>query len=242
MTTTPAPASLIMPAGPVGRPLPRAGNVLVVTARPGPESADMGGVVYAFRHAGASLALLCLTRGEASLLNSTRSARLEAVRPWETQLAAHVLGISQVTVSTYPDGALHRYPVAELAERVLRAIRRHSADLLLLLDPRIGDLDDRAVARAACTAAGQASVPVLACSERGAGDAWVIDLGAETSTARAIQKSAAAAHESQSQALPGLIRRLDALDGREPVRWLASSAPDPSHASRLLRAAPAARP
>jgi len=136
---------------------------------------------------------------------------------------------------------LHRYLVAELAERVLRAIRRHSADLLLLLDPRIGDLDDRAVARAACTAAGQASVPVSACSERGAGDAWVIDLGAQTGTARAIQKSAAAAHESQSQALPGLIRRLDALDGREPVRWLASPAPDPSHASRLPHAAPAAR-
>jgi N-acetylglucosamine malate deacetylase 2 len=242
MTTTSVPASLIMPTGPVGGPLPRAGNVLVVTARPGPESADLGGVVYAFRRAGASLALLCLTRGEASPLNSTRSARLEAVRPWETQLAANVLGISQVIVSTYPDGALHRYPVDELAERVLRAIRQHSADLLLLIDPWIGDLDDQAAARAACTAAGQVSVPVLACSELGAGDSWVIDLGAETGTARTIQKNAAAAHESQSQALPGLIRRLDALDGREPVRWLVSPAPDPSHASHRLHAAPPAPP
>jgi hypothetical protein len=40
------------------------------------------------------------------------------------------------------------------------------------------------------------------------------------STARAIQKAAAAAHQSQSPALPQLIRRLDLLDGREYLRWL----------------------
>jgi len=37
----------------------------------------------------------------------------------------------------------------------------------------------------------------------------MIDLGADAATARAIQKSAAAAHASQSQALPQLVRRLD---------------------------------
>jgi LmbE family N-acetylglucosaminyl deacetylase len=49
-----------------GRQLPPAGNVLVVTARPGQESSDLGGLLYAFRCTGASLALLCLTRGEAT--------------------------------------------------------------------------------------------------------------------------------------------------------------------------------
>jgi LmbE family N-acetylglucosaminyl deacetylase len=38
--------------------------VLVVTARPFQESADLGGLLYAFRRSGASLSLLCLTRGE----------------------------------------------------------------------------------------------------------------------------------------------------------------------------------
>ena len=66
----------------------------MVTARPGQESADLGGLLYAFRRAGTDLALLCLTRGEASPLNSTWAARLEAIRPWELQLAAKVLGIS----------------------------------------------------------------------------------------------------------------------------------------------------
>jgi hypothetical protein len=49
----------------------------------------------------------------------------------------------------------------------------------------------------------------------------MIDLGPDAATARAIQKAAAAAHESQSAALPQLIRRLDLLDGQEHLRWLA---------------------
>ena len=175
--------------------LPRAGSVLAVLARPGQESAELGGLLYAFRRGGADLALLCLTRGEASSVNSTRSARLEAVRPWELQLAAGVLGISQVTVASYPDGGLGRQPEAELRERTGRAARQHAADLLLVIDPAAGDADDddAAVAAAACTA-------------------------------RAIQKAAAAAHESQSPALPQLIRRLDRLDGREHLRWLVTPA------------------
>ena len=81
MTSTSAAASLMVPEAPADAPLPPAGNVLAVTARPGQESADLGGLLYAFRRTGASLALLCLTRGEASPLNST-SAWLEAIRPW----------------------------------------------------------------------------------------------------------------------------------------------------------------
>ena len=52
---------------------------------------------------------------------------------------------------------------------------------------------------------------------------------ADAATARAIQKAAAAAHESQSPALPQLIRRLNLLDGQEHLRWLAR----PNSAGRL---------
>jgi LmbE family N-acetylglucosaminyl deacetylase len=200
--------------------LPRAGSVLVVTARPGQESADLGGLLYAFRRAGAGLALLCLTRGEASPLNSTWSARLEAVRPWELQLAANILGVSQVTVASYPDGGLRRQPGAELTERIRRAIREHAADLLLVTDPATGDPDDSAMAAAVCAAAGEAGVPILARTTQGTRGAWPVDLGADAATARAIQKSAAAAHQSQSPALPRLVRRLDLLGSREHLRWL----------------------
>jgi hypothetical protein len=119
-----------------------------VTARPGPESVGLGGLLYAFRRAGTSLGLLCLTRGEASPLNST-CARLEAVRPWELQLAASVLGISRVVVASYPDRGLCGQPAAELTGRIRRAIREQAADLLLVPepagDPGIGDyLDEEA--------------------------------------------------------------------------------------------------
>ena len=41
-----------------------------------------------------------------------------------------------------------------------------------------------------------------------------------TATARAVQRSAVAAHASQSEALPEVERRLDLLGGRETLRWL----------------------
>jgi hypothetical protein len=63
----------------------------------------------------------------------------------------------------------------------------------------------------------------------GAGGTWTIDLGADAATARAIQKAAAAAHQSQSEALPELIRRLDLLDGREALRWLVPPPATPEH-------------
>src|SRR5215469_2654459 len=199
--------------------LPSAVRVLAVTARPGQESADLGGLLYAFRRSGASLSLLCLTRGEAARNSGT--ARLEAARPWEVQMAAAILGIRQVAVASYPDRRLHQYHTSQLAGRIQQAISDYSADLVLVVAPETGDIGDAAVARAATAAALQARVPVVA-------GAWMFDLGADAETARAIQKSAAAAHTSQSEALPELISRLDQLDSAETLRWLVSPARVPA--------------
>lgn len=199
--------------------LPRAASVLAVTARPGQESADLGGLLYAYRRAGANLSLLCLTRGEAAGHNSG-SARLEAVRPWEVQLAASVLGIGGVGVANYRDGKLDEYATAELSERIGRAIRERSADMLLVIAPEIGDCADAAVAVAAIAAAAAAALPVIGSTQLDARGAWTVDLGVDTEIARAIQKSAAAAHASQSEVLPAIIRRLDLLGSAETMRWL----------------------
>jgi hypothetical protein len=61
----------------------------------------------------------------------------------------------------------------------------------------------------------------------------MIDLGADAAIARAIQKAAAAAHQSQSDALPELIRRLDLLDGREALRWLVPPPATPEHCKTI---------
>lgn len=63
-------------------------------------------------------------------------------------------------------------------------------------------------------------MPVVARTRPGVRGAWMIDLGTGAAAARAIQKSAAAAHASQSEALPEVVHHLDLLDGREPLRWL----------------------
>jgi LmbE family N-acetylglucosaminyl deacetylase len=199
--------------------LPRAVSVLAVTTRPGKESLELGGLLYAFRRAGAGLSLLSLSRGEGTTANSY-SARLKAIRPWELQLAATVLGLSEVMVASYPDGALHRQPEAELAGRIGRAIRQHSVDLVLIVAPEAGDQDDAAVARAAEAAAAGAGVPVVASTRPDAPGAWLIDLGDDAPIARAIQRAAVAAHASQSAVLPELLCRLATLDGHEAARWV----------------------
>jgi LmbE family N-acetylglucosaminyl deacetylase len=207
--------------------LPSAVRVLAVTARPGQESADLGGLMFAFRRSGASLSLLCLTRGEAAARNSGIE-RLEAARPWEVQMAATILGVRQVTVANYRDGGLHHYRSSELATRIQRAIIEYSADLVLVVAPETGDIGDAAVARAATAAALLTGVPAAARTRPGVSGAWILDLGADAEVARAIQKSAAAAHTSQSEALPELISRLDQLGNAETLRWLISPARVPA--------------
>lgn len=208
------------------RALPWSRNVLAVIARPGQESADLGAMLYAFRRGGARLSLLCLTRGEASPVNST-CERLQTVRPFELGVAAGLLGVSSVAVADYPDGGLRLAPVSALTERVRRAIRRHAPDLLLVVDPAAAaDPDDARVAEAACLAAEPAGLPVLERCLPGTRSGWVIELGADAAAARAIQRCAAEAHASQSEAWPQVLRRLDLLGRRERLRWLIPPAPD----------------
>jgi len=207
--------------------LPRASTVLAVTARPGSESADLGALLYAFGQAGARLALLSLTRGEASPVNSTCN-RLEAVRPWELQLASMTLGISSVAVADYPDGGLCGCPMSDLTARIQRAITEHAPDLILVVDPATGDSDDAQVARAVCVAARRARVPVAARTIRGARGGWPVDLGYQAADARAAQNSAARAHASQSEALPEVLERLGRRGSHEQLRWLLP-VPVPSH-------------
>lgn len=224
--TQPSAARTFMPDS-----LPSAVRVLAVTARPGQESADLGGLLYAFRRSGASLSLLCLTRGEAAAQNSGY-ARLEAARPWEVQMAASILGVRHVAVASFRDGGLHHHCVSDLAERIRRAVRQYSADLVLIVAPETGDIGDSAVARAATAAALSAGVPVAARTRPGVSGAWMLDLGPDTEIARAIQKSAAAAHATQAEALPELISRLNQLGSAETMRWLVSPARIPEQRVR----------
>ncbi len=207
--------------------LPRTRTVLAVTARPGVESTALGGLLYAFGEAGARVTLLSLTRGEASVFNST-SSRREAVRPWELQLASWLLGVSSVAVADFPDGGLSCCPMADLTDRVRRAIAEQTPDLILVLDPAAGTSDDASAAQAVILAAGPAGVRVAARTMPGASSGWAVEFGAATDAARAVQRAAARAHASQSDALPEELRRLDGLGGREQLSWLVPAAIQPA--------------
>jgi LmbE family N-acetylglucosaminyl deacetylase len=210
--------------------LPRATTVLAVIARPGQESADLGALLYAFRRSGARLAVLSLTRGEASPLNSTIE-RLESRRLWELRVAAGLLGVTALAVADYPDGGLARSPAHELTELVGREIRRHAADLVIIIDPVADDSDEAVVARAARAAAARAGVPTVARMALATSSGRVINLGPEAPVARAVQRSAAAAHSSQAEALPGVEHRLNLLGDHETLRWLAPAASSESSAT-----------
>ncbi len=212
---------LIRPTRAVSRqqPLPRAERVLVVTARPGQESAELGALLYAFSRIGTRVALLSLTKGEASRLNSTVE-RLESVRPSELQVAARLLGLCSVAVADYPDGRLSSCELAALTGRVSRAITDQAADLVLVTDPAEGGLDEAMAAMAACEAARAAAVPALARTVSAARGGWQVDLGDDAPQARAAQRSAVAAHASQSGALADVTYRLKLLGRSEWLRWL----------------------
>jgi hypothetical protein len=90
----------------------------------------------------------------------------------------------------------------------------------VVVEPAGADPDDAAVARAVAFAAEQTGVPVLARMPRAARSGWHVELGADAATARAIQRSALAAHASQAEAQPRTQRRIDRQDDREQLRWL----------------------
>jgi LmbE family N-acetylglucosaminyl deacetylase len=209
--------------------LPEARVVLAVTARPGQESAELGALLYQFGRSGSGLALLSLTRGEASRFNATLRP-LEAVRPFELQMAAFLLGVSSVAISDYPDGKLSSCDMAALTERIRRAIGEHTPDLLLVLDPADSDIDSAVVALAASAAAQQAGVPAVARTGLTAAGGWLVDLGDGAEPAREAQRSAVAAHASQAEAMPELTRGLKMPHRWERLRWLV-------HPSRLSQPA-----
>jgi N-acetylglucosamine malate deacetylase 2 len=219
----PSPVSVLARSVPKPRShgtVPRASNLLAIVARPGQESVELGGLLYAYRRSGARLALLCLTRGEASPLNSSLE-RLETLRPWELQVASSLLGVSSIAVVDYPDGRLSGRRAGQLTEHVCREVRRQAPDLLLVIDPDDGSPDDVAVAAAAQRAGQRAGLPVLARCMPGGRSGWLADLGPHAAAARAAQRSAAAAHTSQSDGLAGVQCRLGLLDDQERLRWLA---------------------
>ena len=214
--------------------LPEASSVLAVCAHPDDESFGLGAALAAFAARGTPTAVLCLTHGAASALG-TSHGDLHQIRAAELATAAAELGVDDVTLLDYPDGALAREPAELLSGHVQQAAAQANASLLLVFDESgiTGHPDHQQATRAASLFARRARLPLLAWAveQRVAatlnlefGTSFVgraadqIDCSVELDRQR--QLSAITCHASQAQDNPVLWRRLELQGNREVFRWL----------------------
>lgn len=221
-----------VPTGPSA--LPEWSSVLAVVAHPDDESFGLGAVLDAFSHQGASVSVLCLTRGEASTVHGI-SGDLRTLRAMELRDAATVLGVTSAELSDYPDGELDRADHEALVREVHRAGTRAGADGFVVFDPSgvTGHPDHMTASSAALDAATTLDLPVLG---------WTLprsvaeqlneeldtrfvgheppDIDLVVPVDRDRQRAASLAHASQAIPTSVLWRRLEVLGDVEHLRWL----------------------
>lgn len=213
--------------------LPAWESVLAVVAHPDDESFGLGAVLHAFVGAGASVSVLCLTRGEASTLGP--SVGLTELRAIELRNAAAHLGVQEAALLDYPDGALSEIEPGALSAEVLRALAVRPAQGIFTFDLSgiSGHPDHVAASRAALDAADEAGLPVLG---------WTIpqsvaeqlneeleatflghgydEVDLVVPVERDQQRLASLAHASQAVPTSVLWRRLELLGDHEYLRLL----------------------
>jgi LmbE family N-acetylglucosaminyl deacetylase len=214
--------------------LPGWRSVLAVVAHPDDESFGLGAILSAFVDRGAELAVLCLTRGEASTLGGI-VGELGDVRAGELAAAAGVLGVSAVELRGYPDGQLADMTGDELAVPVVDFAQRFGAQGLLVFDPTgvTGHPDHRQATVAARVAATEIGLPMLGWTLPAAvADALnsryatefvghrLADIDLIVPVDRRRQYRAVRQHPSQALPTSVLWRRLEVQGPFEHLRWL----------------------
>jgi N-acetylglucosamine malate deacetylase 2 len=211
-------------------PLPA--RVLAVVAHPDDESFGLGAVIVAFSQVGTDADLLCFTHGEASTLHGV-NGDLREVRKDELDKAALVLGVRDVRMLDYPDGALAAVGIETLRKDVLAMIERTNPDLLLVFDEGgiTGHPDHVRATEAAVAACGDLPVVAWTLPEDVAARLNLefgttfsgrtpLELDVRLQVDRITQRRAITCHASQSSNNPVLWRRLELLGDAEWLRIL----------------------
>ncbi|MBO0866614.1 MAG: PIG-L family deacetylase [Mycobacterium sp.] len=209
-----------------------------MVAHPDDESFGLGAVLSAFADQNAQLAVLCLTRGEASTLHGV-VGELTEIRAAELAAAAKVLGVSSVELLGYPDGQLADTPADELAMPVIDFAQRFGAQGLLVFDSDgvTGHGDHRHATATAQVAAAQIGLPVLGWTLPAALAETlnseyrtsftghpIADIDLVVPVDRDRQYQAVRQHPSQALPTSVLWRRLELLGPVEHLRWLPHAA------------------
>ncbi len=228
------PASTGAGTAPTLQELPRWESVLAVVAHPDDESFGLGAVLDGFARAGATVSVLCLTRGEASTVG-TPGPDLSQVRAMELQSAARQLGVASAVLRAYPDGGLAQVEPETLVTEVLREVDARPVQGVLVFDPSgvSGHPDHTAATKAALDAAARRGLPVLGWTiPQSAAEELNDEFGAAfvghahhdvdlvVPVDRERQRMASLAHASQAVPTSILWRRLDLVGDVEHLRWL----------------------
>jgi len=126
--------------------LPHANRVLVLAPHPDDESLGCGGAIARYSQEGATVALMVFSDGGALDEQEGKDEHLAAARAQETQAAAQILGIHQVSFLGLPDGRLDHYR-ADMRQALQQSLADFAPDLVLCPSPIDGHRDHTAVAR-----------------------------------------------------------------------------------------------
>jgi LmbE family N-acetylglucosaminyl deacetylase len=114
-------------------------KLLAALAHPDDESLGFGGTLARYGVEGVETYLVTATRGEAgrygSLGKSGDPVEVGRVREAELRAAAAVLGIREVSILGYPDGAVDRVPSAIAIRDIVSHIRRIQPDVIVTFGP-----------------------------------------------------------------------------------------------------------
>jgi len=144
-------------------------RLLAVLAHPDDESLGFGGTLARYAAEGVETFLVTATRGERGRFFTAGSganpAEVGRVREQELHAAAAVLGVREVAVLGYPDGALDQVNAAAAIREVVHHIRRVRPHVVMTFGPEggYGHPDHIAISQFTTAAAVCAGDPGYAC-------------------------------------------------------------------------------
>ena len=112
-------------------------TILAVFAHPDDESLACGGTLARLADLGASIVLLCASRGERGFVSDPAlvpDGDLGSVRTHELHDAAKVLGVDKVLVFDHPDGNLRWKDITQFEGEIARTIRQYHPDAVITFD------------------------------------------------------------------------------------------------------------
>lgn len=134
------------------------GRIACIFAHPDDETFCVGGIVAKYARAGHEISLWCATHGDAgksAAVPVSSREELAELRRNELLVASRLLGIRQVEMARYSDGAVAQADARQLTGDIIAFIRSQRPDIVLTFGPEgapTGHPDHAAISRVATAA------------------------------------------------------------------------------------------